>query len=66
MITVRRQPPGQSVVEYIVVCAALSFALFVPIPDGAGGEPARTTVQMLLDAVQLAYQHISHAISYPT
>ena len=57
---------GQSAVEYIVVCAALSFAMFVPISDGGSGGQAKTTVQLLLEALGKAYKNISRSISYPT
>ena len=57
---------GQGMLEYLVVCAALAFALFYPIRDDpASPDKARTTVQIALDAFQRAYQNISHAISLP-
>jgi hypothetical protein len=58
---------GQSMMEYTVVCAALAFALFVPIQDDpASPDKARTTVQIVLDGFQRAYQNVSHAISLPS
>jgi hypothetical protein len=58
---------GQSSLEYGVVCAALAFALFVPIQDDpASPDKARTTVQIVLDGFKSAYQNISHAISLPS
>jgi hypothetical protein len=57
---------GHSTVEYTVVCAALAFALFVPIGgDAASPDSARTTVQIVLEGFQQAYRNISHAISLP-
>lgn len=57
---------GQGMLEYLVVCAALAFALFYPIRDDpASPDKARTTVQIALDAFKRAYQNISHAISLP-
>lgn len=57
---------GQSTIEYLVVCAALAFALFVPISgDAASPDGARTTVQIVLNEFQQAYRNISHAISLP-
>lgn len=58
---------GQSSMEYVVVCAAFAFALFVPIQDDpASPDQARTTVQIILDGFHMAYQNISHAISLPS
>ena len=57
---------GHSTVEYVVVCAALAFALFVPIGgDAASPGSARTTLKIVLDEFQQAYRNISHAISLP-
>jgi len=57
---------GQAMLEYLVVCAALAFALFYPIRDDpASSDKARTTVQIVLDAFQRAYQNVSHSISLP-
>jgi hypothetical protein len=57
---------GHATVEYAVVCAALAFALFVPIGgDAASPDSARTTVQIVLHEFQQAYRNISHAISLP-
>lgn len=57
---------GQAMLEYLVVCAALAFALFYPIRDDpASPDKARTTVQIVLDAFKLAYQNVSHSISLP-
>jgi len=62
-----RHQDGQSSMEYVVVCAALAFALFVPIQDDpASPDKARTTIQIVLDGFHTAYQNISHAISLPS
>lgn len=56
---------GHATIEYAVVCAALAFALFVPIGDAASPGGARSTVRIVLDGFQQAYRNISHAISLP-
>lgn len=56
---------GHSTVEYVAVCAALAFALFVPIVDGVSGGQARTTLEVVLDLLQKGYRNFSHAISLP-
>jgi flagella basal body P-ring formation protein FlgA len=57
---------GQATMDYLVVCAALAFALFYPIKDDpASPDKARTAAQIILDSFKLAYQNISHAISLP-
>jgi hypothetical protein len=57
---------GQAMMDYLVVCAALAFALFYPIKDDpASPDKARTAAQIVLDSFRLAYQNISHAISLP-
>lgn len=57
---------GQSMVEYLVVCAALIGALFVPIQDNpASPGSKRSTIQIILDGFHEAYQKISHSISLP-
>ena len=66
MISFKDHQGGQSSMEYGVVCAALAFALFVPIQDDpASPDKARTTVQIVLDGFHSAYQNISYAISLP-
>jgi hypothetical protein len=57
---------GQSTVEYVVVCAALALALFVPLPGSGDGGPARSAVQILLDGFQKTYQRFTHSISLPS
>lgn len=64
-----RQPGrqgGQSLIEYIVICAALAFFLFVPISDDVSGGTSKTTVELLFDGLRTAYKNISHSISLPT
>ena len=56
---------GQAATEYLVVCAALAFILFYPIQDSVSPDKARTTIQIVLQAFQSAYQNISYAISLP-
>lgn len=51
--------------EYLVVVAALTFALFYPIVDGASPDQARTTVQIMVNGFRQAYQNISAALSIP-
>jgi len=61
-----QRPRGQSLVEYLVVCAALAVALFLPIQDNpASPGSKRSTVQIVLEGFQTAYQKISRAISLP-
>ncbi len=66
MTRMRARQAGQSMLEYLLVCAALAFALFVPIEDAVSPGKARTTVQILFDGFKTAYANISHAISLPT
>jgi hypothetical protein len=57
---------GQSIVEYMVVCAALVAALFVPIQDDpASPGSKRSTIKIVLDAFHDAYRKISYSISLP-
>ncbi len=57
---------GQSLMEYLVISAALAFFLFVPISDDASGDAPRTTAELLFDGLRAAYKNISHSISLPT
>lgn len=57
---------GQASMEYVVVCAALAFALFYPIKDANSPDEPRTTVEILLDGLKTAYKKFSYAISLPT
>ena len=56
---------GQSAIDYMLACAALAFALFVPLRDAASPDTPRTAVQIVLHAFKTAYDNISHAISLP-
>jgi len=57
---------GQSMVEYMVVCAALAAALFVPIQDDpANPGSKRSTVKIVLDMFQELYQKTSYSTSLP-
>jgi hypothetical protein len=62
----KQRQSGYSTVEYVAVCAALAFALFVPITDAVSGNAAKTTVEVVLDLLQKGYRDFSHAISLPT
>ena len=50
---------GQSSMEYVVLCAALVFALGIGMVDD------KSALRQLLDAFTLAYRNISFAISLP-
>ena len=51
---------GQSSVEYVVVCAALAFAL------GVGMVDQNSVLWELVEAFKTAYQNISYSMSLPT
>ena len=51
---------GQSSIEYTVVCAALSLALFVDLSS------SNSAVKSILENFNNAYQKISYALSLPT
>ena len=57
---------GQSTMEYVVTCAALAVALFLPLPGSDDGAGSRNTIQILLDGFEKAYQRFTHSISLPT
>lgn len=57
---------GQSAIEYVLLCAALAFVLFVPISDDVSGGASKTTIELLFDGFTKAYRNISRSISYPT
>jgi hypothetical protein len=57
---------GQSSMEYVVVCAALAFALFFPIQDAESPDGPRTTFEIIIDGFKAAYEKFSYAISLPT
>ncbi|MDQ2736442.1 MAG: hypothetical protein M3Y55_15950 [Pseudomonadota bacterium] len=51
---------GQSSMEYTVVCAALALTLGIGMVDDT------SVLHELIEALKLAYQKISFAISLPT
>lgn len=55
-----RAQKGQTSMEYVVVCAALAFAL------GVGMWNDTSVLRELLEAFRTAYQKISFALSVPT
>lgn len=55
----RHDQRGQSTMEYLVLCAALAFALGVGMVDDT------SVLRQLLNSFQLAYKKISFAISLP-
>lgn len=62
----KRQQLGQSMVEYLVVSAALATALFWPIDDGlTPGASRRSAIGMLVDGMQEGYQKVTRSISLP-
>lgn len=62
----RTRQRGQSLMEYVIVCAALAIALFVPLPGSDDGAGARSALEILLDGFQKAYQRFTHSISLPS
>ena len=56
---------GQAMLEYLVLCAALGFALFFPIKDESSPDKPRTAVEIVANQFQNAYQSFSHSISLP-
>lgn len=56
---------GQSMIDYLVACAALAFALFVPLRDAASPDEPRTAAGIVLHAFQTAYDRFSYAMSLP-
>lgn len=50
---------GQSSMEYVVVCAALAFAL------GIGMSNDSSVLKQLLESFRTAYQKISYSLSIP-
>jgi hypothetical protein len=61
----RRSQRGQSTLDYMLGCAALAFALFVPLRDGASPDEPRTAVEIVLSSFRQAYERISYSISLP-
>lgn len=56
---IRTRQCGQSTMEYVVLCAALVFALGIGMVDD------QSTLRQLLNAFVLAYKKISFAIALP-
>lgn len=56
---------GQAMLEYLVVTAALAFALFYPIKDAVSPDRPRTAVQILISGFREAYENISASLSIP-
>lgn len=50
---------GQSAIEYTVVCAALALALGVGLVDDT------SVLRQLIEALRVAYQRFSFALSLP-
>jgi hypothetical protein len=59
MTSPERQQKGQSMVEFLIVAAALSAALFVPLPSG------QNSAQTLASAIKGSFQAFSFFISLP-
>jgi hypothetical protein len=60
-----RQPGaqrGQSMVEYVVLCAVFGLVLFLPVP---GSQPSVTAAQMLANALRSFYSAVSFFLSLP-
>jgi hypothetical protein len=55
----RRGLIGQSSIEYVVVCAALAFALGIGMTDN------NSVLLQLINAFRLAYTRIAFAYSLP-
>ncbi len=55
----RRPQRGQSSMEFVIVCAALTLAL------GIGMHGDTSVLKQLLDAFTTAYQDFSYALSLP-
>lgn len=51
---------GQSMIEYVVVCAVVALVL------GIGMVDSKSVLWQLVNAFQLAYRNFSYAISLPT
>lgn len=60
-----RAARGQSMIEFVVICAALVAALFVPVIDDVSGGRRLSTAQLLIDNLQQGYQRTSGALSLP-
>ena len=55
----RYQQRGQSSLEYVVVCAALVFALGISMADDT------SVLKQLIEGFKTAYEKISFALSLP-
>ena len=66
MSTPPRHQRGQSMTEYVVICAVLAFVLFVPISDTASSGESKTTVELIFDGFRKAYKNFSYALSLPS
>jgi hypothetical protein len=66
---INRHPPpairGQAMVEYVVVVAAITAALFVPIADDASEGTRLSAIQLLVRGFQTGYAKISSSLSAP-
>jgi hypothetical protein len=56
----RRRQRGQSMIEYVVICAVLVAALFVPIPG-----TQTTASQLLANSVRGLYGSLTFFLSLP-
>lgn len=56
---------GQAMVEYVVVVAAITAALFVPIVDDASNGTRLSAIQILVRGFQTGYAKISSSLSAP-
>lgn len=56
---------GQAMVEYLVVAAALTFALLYPIQDASSPDQPRSAIQILINGFRQAYENIGGALSIP-
>lgn len=61
----RRGFRGQSMIEFVVVAAALAAALFVPVVDDLSGGRRISTIQLLISNLQQAYERTSGSLSLP-
>lgn len=56
---------GQAMVEYVVVVAVITAALFVPIADDASEGVRLSAIQLLVRGFQTGYAKISSSLSAP-
>ncbi len=60
------QQAGSVAIEYVLICAALTAALFVPIQDNpASPDKARSTFDIISEGLVKAYKNFSYATSLP-